>query len=57
LWLAETSQQPISQTTRLKVTPHCNHAYSYANVTPCYEEKPLCTIHFSLLHTSVSCFL
>ena len=25
LWLAETSQQPISQTNWLKVTPHCNH--------------------------------
>jgi len=25
LWLAETSQQPISQTTWLKVTPHGNH--------------------------------
>jgi hypothetical protein len=25
LWLAETSQQLISQTTWLKVTPHCNH--------------------------------
>jgi hypothetical protein len=25
LWLAETSQQPISQTSWLKVTPHCNH--------------------------------
>jgi hypothetical protein len=25
LWLAVTSQQPISQTTWLKVTPHCNH--------------------------------
>jgi hypothetical protein len=25
LWLAKTSQQPISQTTWLKVTPHCNH--------------------------------
>ena len=24
LWLAETSQQPISQTTWLKVTPNCN---------------------------------
>jgi len=24
LWLAETSQQPISQTTWLKLTPHCN---------------------------------
>jgi hypothetical protein len=26
LWLAETSQQPINQTTWLKVTPHCNHS-------------------------------
>jgi hypothetical protein len=25
LWPAETSQQPISQTTWLKVNPHCNH--------------------------------
>ena len=25
LWLAETSQQPISQTTWLRVNPHCNH--------------------------------
>jgi hypothetical protein len=25
LWLAETSQQPISQTIWLKVTPHCKH--------------------------------
>ena len=25
LWLAETSQQPISQTTWLKVNPQCNH--------------------------------
>jgi hypothetical protein len=25
LWLAKTSQQLISQTTWLKVTPHCNH--------------------------------
>jgi len=25
LWLAETSQQPISHTTWLKVPPHCNH--------------------------------
>jgi len=25
LFVAETSQQPISQTTWLKVTPHCNH--------------------------------
>ena len=30
LWLAETSQQPISQTTWLKVTPHCNHRKSVA---------------------------
>jgi hypothetical protein len=29
LWLAETSQQPISQTTWLKVTPHCNHCNHY----------------------------
>jgi len=30
LWLAETSQQPISQTTWLKVTPHCNHCMGVA---------------------------
>jgi hypothetical protein len=29
LWPAETSQQPISQTTWLKVNPHCNHCLSY----------------------------
>jgi hypothetical protein len=29
LWLAETSQQPISQTTWLKVTPNCNHCNHY----------------------------
>jgi hypothetical protein len=29
LWLAETSQQPIRQTTWLKVTPHCNHGNYY----------------------------
>ena len=29
LWLAETSQQSISQTTWLKVTPHCNHCKYY----------------------------
>jgi len=41
LWLAETSQQPISQTTWLKVTPHCNHCnhlhlivYSVLNKAP-----------------------
>ena len=33
LWLAETSQQPISQTTWLKVTPHCNHC-NHCNKTP-----------------------
>jgi hypothetical protein len=35
MWLAETSQQPISQTTWLKVTPHCNHCnhYSFRNLT------------------------
>jgi hypothetical protein len=32
LWLAETSQQPICQTTWLKVTPHCNHS------TPFFED-------------------
>jgi len=31
LWLAETSQQPISQTTWLKVTPHCNHCNHYVS--------------------------
>jgi hypothetical protein len=31
LWLAETSQQPISQTTWLKVTPHCNHCNHLEN--------------------------
>jgi hypothetical protein len=30
LWLAETNQQPISQTTWLKVIPHCNHCNHYA---------------------------
>ena len=29
LWLAGTSQQPISKTTWLKVTPHCNHCNHY----------------------------
>jgi hypothetical protein len=40
LWLAETSQQPISQTTWLKVTPHCNHCnpwFSYTYV--CTQAK------------------
>jgi hypothetical protein len=32
LWLAETSQQPINQTTWLKVTPYCNH---------CKQKEPL----------------
>jgi ABC-type cobalamin transport system ATPase subunit len=27
LSLAETSQQPISQTSWLKVTPHCNYCF------------------------------
>ena len=30
--LAETSQQPISLTTWLKVTPHCNHCYMHPNI-------------------------
>ena len=34
LWLAGTSQQPISQTTWLKVTPHCNHFLGF-DVLPC----------------------
>jgi hypothetical protein len=29
LWLAETSQQPISQTTWLKVILHCSHWWLY----------------------------
>jgi hypothetical protein len=32
LWLAETSQQPISQTTWLKVTLHCNHCNHFRGV-------------------------
>ena len=35
LWLAETSQQPISQTTWLKVTPHCHHC----------RERMFCVLH------------
>jgi hypothetical protein len=35
LWLAETSQQPISQTTWLKVTPHCNHCISQSMYKNC----------------------
>jgi len=34
LWLAETSQQPISQITWLKVTPHCNHCNHSASQPP-----------------------
>jgi hypothetical protein len=34
LWLAETSQQPISQTTWLKFTQHCNHCNHYSVATP-----------------------
>jgi hypothetical protein len=34
LWLAETSQQPISQTTWLKVTPHCDHYHDTRQVMP-----------------------
>ena len=33
LWLADTSQQPISQTTWLKVTPHCNHYGQYRQIS------------------------
>jgi len=37
LWLAETSQQPISQTTWLKVTPHCNHISFPSLYVRCFE--------------------
>ena len=40
LWLAETSQQPISQTTWLKVTPHCNHC-NHCN--PWFSYTYVCT--------------
>jgi len=50
LWRAETSQQPISQTTWLKVTFHCNHCcfcvFAAMGVT---STKP-----GQLLHTSHS---
>ena len=43
LWLAKTSQQPIIQTTWLKVTPHCNHSrwccQSAHTPSPGYETK------------------
>jgi len=40
LWLAETSQQPTSQTTWLKVTPHCNHCNHWKQLL-CPEMQPL----------------
>ena len=40
LWLAETSQQPISQTTWLKVTPHCNHTNTQGLYTIFIAGKP-----------------
>ena len=39
LWLAETSQQPISQTAWLKVTPHCNH-WRPSSCKPCNLTYP-----------------
>jgi len=33
LWQAETSQQPISQTTWLKVIPQCNHCNHYQPIS------------------------
>jgi len=45
LWLAETSQQPISQTTWLKVTPHCNHCNHCNHCIPWgYHELPMTLI-------------
>jgi hypothetical protein len=37
LWLAETSQQPISQTTWLKVTFHCNHCNHWHSGLPRFK--------------------
>ena len=58
LWLAETSQQPISQTTWLKVTPHCNFLYvlvmreqaSAPNYAILIEQPPLPSIFSLALH-------
>ena len=48
LWLAETSQQPISQTTWLKVIPHCKHfPISFSR----WDVVCLC-IHWVLQNTS-----
>jgi len=41
LWLAETSQQPISQTTWLKVTPYCNHCNHYKELGRLLESRNL----------------
>jgi len=42
LWLAETSQQPISQTTWLKVTPHhCNH-YKFSSAAVDLFDRLFC---------------
>ena len=46
MWLAETSQQPINQTTWLKVTPHCNHCKKQIEV-----ERPV----YTPLHTLLLC--
>ena len=54
LWLAETSQQPISQTTWLKVTPHCNHYTILINVWGVFSLR---SIRFLFLPSSVPCFI
>jgi hypothetical protein len=53
LWLTETSQQPISQTTWLKVTPHCNHCnHNASRVTHSSGWFTLMTHwHFNVEHT------
>jgi len=51
LWLAETSQQPISQTTWLKVTPHCIHC------THCFSGfNQCCNVTNSVVPSSLSNF-
>ena len=47
LWLAKTSQQPISQTTWLKVIPHCNHCNHYLTLAGCLESAVRSPCNFS----------
>jgi len=49
LWLAETSQQPISQTTWLKVIPHCNHCNPF-NQLIVHAKVVLCFLICPLIH-------